>query len=451
MTLRRKFYADILTGRMFFYQPACDETKMSHNGTMRVLAVPVALVDGFSSGGKYDPSALACADSVERYLSEIFLNKSEFKTRVRAYVESLMVATGGVKKDFTELQKLAVRILHDFKSWRFYGASGSDSGMLVLRFDREEGESGETALLHFWENGLVGCRDPRFKSYTVDQLKLVRKIGEGHPSEVFEAVVDDGKHGNRTVAAKRLKDWKITAGGSLSNELQWLLAFDHPNIIPFKGAVIAPYEAEAGDSDSKETDANSHSHTGLGAVLFLLTEFMELGRLSDLCKTPLEPCDVVRYSLDLANGLKALHECNVMHRDLHSDNILISHDRAVIADLGSAKVVVPNARHTESVIMYKYIKPPEVQEKSSDPSCLGALYGTPFDVWALCCMMIGMILGIPCIETRDHQKRSADLQAAGSRVPQLLPLMSAMLSEKAAARPSAAKVAQDLKKVLVRL
>ena len=46
----------------------------------------------------------------------------------------------------------------------------------------------------------------------------------------------------------------------------------------------------------------------------------------------------------------------------------------------------------------RYIKPPEVQDKSSDPSCLGALYGTPFDVWALACMITGMLLGIPCIE-----------------------------------------------------
>ena len=71
-------------------------------------------------------------------------------------------------------------------------------------------------------------------------------------------------------------------------------------------------------------------------------------------------------------------------------------------------------RHTESLIHYKYIKPLEVQDKSSDPSCLGALYGTPFDIYALACMVIGMALGIPCIEIRDHELRSKDLQDAGN-------------------------------------
>ena len=54
----------------------------------------------------------------------------------------------------------------------------------------------------------------------------------------------------------------------------------------------------------------------------------------------------VQYSLDLARGLRALHERTppVMHRDLHSDNILIGADRAVLADLGSAKEVIQGER-----------------------------------------------------------------------------------------------------------
>lgn len=92
-----------------------------------------------------------------------------------------------------------------------------------------------------------------------------------------------------------------------------------------------------------------------GELLFLLTEFMVLGRLSDVCRPgPVPTADVVRWGCDIAAGLQALHGISVMHRDLHSDNILVTHDRAVVADLGSAKLVVPGVRHTESLIHYKY-------------------------------------------------------------------------------------------------
>lgn len=48
--------------------------------------------------------------------------------------------------------------------------------------------------------------------------------------------------------------------------------------------------------------------------------------------------------------IKALHERSppVMHRDLHSDNILIGEDRAVLADLGSAKEVIHGERYVHN-------------------------------------------------------------------------------------------------------
>ena len=64
----------------------------------------------------------------------------------------------------------------------------------------------------------------------------------------------------------------------------------------------------------------------------------------------------------------------------------------------------------------------------------GALYGTPFDIWALACMMMGMVLGIPCIEIRDHELRAHDLVDAGMIIPLLSPLLTAMLAEKAEQR-----------------
>ena len=90
-------------------------------------------------------------------------------------------------------------------------------------------------------------------------------------------------------------------------------------------------------------------------------------------------------------------------------------------------------------------------DKSTDPSDLGALYGTPFDIWACCCMIMGMVLGIPCIEIRDERKRGSDLADAAAKVPALRPLLGSMLSEFAEARPTASAVVASLKEIAKRL
>lgn len=40
-------------------------------------------------------------------------------------------------------------------------------------------------------------------------------------------------------AAKKLKQWKKTVdSGCLAKERDWLLSFDHPNILPYVGTVV---------------------------------------------------------------------------------------------------------------------------------------------------------------------------------------------------------------------
>ena len=62
---------------------------------------------------------------------------------------------------------------------------------------------------------------------------------------------------------------------------------------------------------------------------FMMLELMEQGSMTDICikgnKTYSE--DFCRYSLyKVAKGLLAMHNKNVLHRDIKSDNILYSED-----------------------------------------------------------------------------------------------------------------------------
>eukprot|EP00040_Diaphanoeca_grandis_P030691 m.182030 g.182030 ORF g.182030 m.182030 type:complete len:480 (-) comp32093_c0_seq2:80-1519(-) len=474
---KRRFYGDVLTQAPLFYHVAIspvhsDRIDMSaadrrttllphlqHNSTMVVLAADATDVDGW--GGDIEVNPDPTVDSIKRFFEEWFPTKREFKEYLRDYVKALKThrsraqaqqTTNAVSK-FQDLQKMVTLVGKNFSQWRFYRTTtaGVNVGvaMPILRCDisqsdsllplcgecqnekqvvGKQGSGQEKALFHLWGDGLAQIPDPRDLTYSKEQVEIIRLVGQGHPSEVFEARVN-----GVIVAAKRLKDWKKTAGGSLRTERDWLLAFDHHNILPYLGSVV--------DDTS-------------GQILYVLTEFMMKGRLSDVCRLgPLPVAQVLAYSLDIALGLRVLHEqvVPVMHRDLHSDNILITTDRAVIADLGSAKEVYPGARHSESLIMYKYIKPPEVLRKSSVPGELGALYSTPFDIWAMGCMMIGMVLGIPCIETRDETLRPSDLQLAGKTAPMLHNLVSTMLHDDPQRRPLAHQIVHDLKDMLKKM
>jgi serine/threonine protein kinase len=350
------------------------------------------------------------------------------------------------------------------------------------------------------------ARDPRDVVYPQSALTIVQLAGEGHPSEVFEAVLDTGtgtgSGGIATssaaarptvsqppprrvvVAAKKLKKWKRTAGGSLAAERDWLLLFDHPNILSFRGTVVATVATAAAAAVPAVQHEHEHEPTGVEPVgaqelepsapasasvltsgpalvladnpepepLYVLSEYMPLGRLSDLLQAgPLPPRRAALYALGLASALAEMHGRTppVMHRDLHSDNVLIADEhRAVLADLGAAKEWVAGVRHTEQLIHYRYIKPPEVLRRDPDPQVLGAVYGPPFDVWALCCMLVGMLLGLRFVETRDDSLRPADLAEAGRRAPALLLLMASMLHEQEAARPTAPEVAARIKAAL---
>ncbi|RIB01226.1 kinase-like domain-containing protein [Gigaspora rosea] len=47
--------------------------------------------------------------------------------------------------------------------------------------------------------------------------------------------------------------------------------------------------------------------------------------------------EIIRISTEITNGLKYLHDRGTIHRDLHSKNILMNDDKALIADFGISK------------------------------------------------------------------------------------------------------------------
>ena len=101
----------------------------------------------------------------------------------------------------------------------------------------------------------------------------------------------------------------------------------------------------------------------------------------DQAKVPLH--SKLSILVDVAQGLEFLHGQDIVHRDLSSNNVLLTkHLVAKIADLGVAKVIQENKMktHTQAPGTTHFMPPEALRNKPH--------YGKPVDVFSLACVTL---------------------------------------------------------------
>ncbi len=146
--------------------------------------------------------------------------------------------------------------------------------------------------------------------------KILEKLGEGGMGVVYKA--EDSKL-KREVAIKFLPH-HISANEEdkqrFEIEAQAAASLNHPNIMTIHA--IEEYNSE----------------------VFIVMEFIDGVELKDKIKNkPLSVEEATNISLRIAEGLEAAHRKGIVHRDIKSQNIMITNDgRVKIMDFGLAKV-----------------------------------------------------------------------------------------------------------------
>ncbi|KAL5503756.1 hypothetical protein ACEPAH_7827 [Sanghuangporus vaninii] len=114
----------------------------------------------------------------------------------------------------------------------------------------------------------------------------------------------------------RLNDDETELFESLTREMSIWAALDHPNILPFIGYVFE------------------------GVYPSLVSEWMMLGSLRDFLKKDHSGCNIVRLALGIAEGIKYLHDKDVVHSGIKPDNVLISESyQPLICDFGISRMI----------------------------------------------------------------------------------------------------------------
>jgi eukaryotic-like serine/threonine-protein kinase len=218
-------------------------------------------------------------------------------------------------------------------------------------------------------------------------------LGAGGMGEVYRA---RDTRLNRTVAIKILPahlSEKPNARQRFEREARAISSLQHPNICTLFDV--------------------GHQ----GGVDFLVMEYVEGDTLAQrLAKGPLPPKEVLRWGIEICEGLEQAHRRGVVHRDLKPGNIMLTKTGAKLLDFGLAKPLVAapaasltspptsskvldgeprNSLTAEGTLVgtFQYISPDQLEGKEADARS---------DIFALGAVLYEMATGKRAFEGKSH-------------------------------------------------
>ncbi|TSU50023.1 Casein kinase II subunit alpha [Bagarius yarrelli] len=204
-----------------------------------------------------------------------------------------------------------------------------------------------------------------------DDFQLVRKLGRGKYSEVFEAV---NITNNEKVVVKILKKKKIKREIKILENLR-----GGPNIISLLDIVKDPVEAQCDYLNNRHAHFTLQSRTP--ALVF---EHVNNTDFKQLYQT-LTDFDIRFYMYEILKALDYCHGMGIMHRDVKPHNVMIDHEhrKLRLIDWGLAEFYHPGQEYNVRVAS-RYFKGPELLVDYQ-------MYDYSLDMWSLGCMLASMI------------------------------------------------------------
>ncbi len=193
---------------------------------------------------------------------------------------------------------------------------------------------------------------------TIGAYRIVRPIGEGGWSTVYEVV---GPGGER-LALKRSRDGLAPeAVARFRREVESLRRLDHPGVLRL---IDAGFD---------------------GAAPYLVTALVQGTSVRTLM--PLGVEGAISVIVAAADGVAAIHAAGLVHRDLKPENLMITAaGQVIVIDLGLA-LGAEHSRHTAEHALtgsVPYMSPEQIDDRAPSPAS---------DVWALGVILYEAIAG----------------------------------------------------------
>ncbi|EER27529.1 pitalre-like kinase, putative [Coccidioides posadasii C735 delta SOWgp] len=244
---------------------------------------------------------------------------------------------------------------------------------------------------------------PRFKGCSsIREYEFLGKLGEGTFGEVYKA---RSKHSGSIVALKKIllhneKDgFPITA----LREIKLLKVLSHTNIIRLEEMAV---ERSRGEGRKKPS-------------MYMVTPYMEHD-LAGLLENPnvhLTEPQIKCYMLQLLEGLRYLHQNNILHRDMKDFGLARPYDGHPPAPgKGGGEAV----RDYTSLVVTRWYRPPELLLQLRR-------YTTAIDMWGAGCVFGEMFKGKPILAgSSDLNQAQLIFTLVGSPTEETMPGWSAL-------------------------
>lgn len=214
--------------------------------------------------------------------------------------------------------------------------------------------------------GLHGCR-------SVEEFRCLNRIAEGTYGIVYRA---QDKRTQEIVALKRLKMEKEKDGFPITSlrEINTLLKGQHPNIVTVREIVV-------GSNMDK---------------IFIVMDYVEhdfktLMETMQHRKQSFLPGEVKCLTQQLLRAVAHLHDNWILHRDLKTSNLLLSHKGILkVGDFGLAREYGSPLKPYTSIVVTLWYRAPELLLCCKE-------YSTPIDMWSVGCIFAEFLSMAPLL------------------------------------------------------
>ncbi|OWF44048.1 cyclin-dependent kinase 11B-like [Mizuhopecten yessoensis] len=205
---------------------------------------------------------------------------------------------------------------------------------------------------------IQGCRN-------VEEFHCLNRIEEGTYGVVYRA---RDKKTDEIVALKRLKMEKEKEGFPITSlrEINTLLKAQHMNIVTVREIVV-------GSNIDK---------------IYLVMDYVEhdLKSLMETMKQPFLVGEVKTLLKQLLNGVEHLHDNWIIHRDLKTSNLLLSHKGILkIGDFGLAREYGSPLKQYTPIVVTLWYRAPELLLGCKE-------YATAIDMWSVGCIFAEFLM-----------------------------------------------------------